>query len=75
MNMTRPIVAAEVRAAMARANVTQAALAEMLNTSPATLSDRLAERRPFTTDELLRIGEALGVDPFSFFRIDVQAVA
>lgn len=67
MNMSRPIVAAEVRAAMARANVTQSALAEQLTISKNTFSDRLAGRRPFTTDDLLEISEALGVDPFSFF--------
>lgn len=70
--MSRPIVAGEVRAAMARANVTQQALANSLGVSAGTLSERLAGRRPFTTDELEQVGYALGVDPFSFFSARVD---
>lgn len=73
--MSRELVAAEVRAAMARAQVTQSALLDQVSISRQTLSDRIAGRRPFTTDDLVEIGEALGVDPFSFFLVDVRAVS
>jgi transcriptional regulator with XRE-family HTH domain len=61
----RQVIAAEVRAAMGRANVNQASLADLIGMSRPALSDRLACRRAFTTDHLFAIGEALGVDPLS----------
>lgn len=66
MNFTRPSVAAEVRAAMARADLTQTELAAKLSISRAALSDRMIGKRPFTIDDLHEIGAALGVDPMIF---------
>ena len=66
MTFTRDVVAAEVRAAIARANITQAALAAQIRLSPAGLSERLSGARPFNTDDLAEIADVLGVDPFSF---------
>lgn len=67
MTFTRDAVAAEVRAALARANVTQSALAAQIRLSPAGLSERLSGARAFTTDDLAEIAAVLGIDPFTFF--------
>ena len=62
---SRSIIAAEVRAAMGRADINQSELAGLINMSKASLSERLACKRPFSTDHLDAIGNALGVDPLS----------
>lgn len=66
MNLSRPSVAAEIRAAMGRANITQSQLADRITLSPHRLSQRLNGKAPFTLDQLIEIGEALDVDPMSF---------
>lgn len=63
-------VAAEVRAATARANLEQAALAKAAAISTSTLSRRFKPQRKedaFRVDELERIASALGVSVTEFF--------
>lgn len=67
IEQTRTEVAAEVRAAMGRHRVTQAALAEKIGVSRATLSERVSGARAFTTDELVVICEVLGLDFLTLF--------
>lgn len=62
-NDYREAVAAEVRAAMGRKRMTQATLAAAAGMSRPALSDRLACRRPFDTDQLVGICAALDLDP------------
>lgn len=61
----REAVAAEVRAALARKQMTQVSLAAHIDMSRGVLSDRLAARSPFAVDELYRIADALDVDLWS----------
>jgi len=56
-------VAAEIRAEMARRNVTQRALSEATGMHVAALGARLKGRRPITVDELTTIAIALDVEP------------
>lgn len=70
---TREGVAAEVRAAMGRHRVTQAALAAKLGVSRPTLSERINGSRAFTTDELVVICEALDLDFLSLFSGAVES--
>ena len=51
-----------VRAEMARAGVTQAALAKALGLSQAAISARLLGKTPFDINELTTIAEHLGVE-------------
>lgn len=66
----REAVAAEVRAAMGRQRVTQEVLAAKAGMSRPALSERLAGRRPFNTDQIIGICTALNLDP-----ADLLAVA
>jgi transcriptional regulator with XRE-family HTH domain len=50
---------------MGRADVTQSALADAIGLSRASLSERLAGKRPFNTDHLSAIADVLGVNVFS----------
>ena len=50
---------------MARANINATKLAQAIDMSVSTLSDRLNSKRAFNTDELHAIAEYLGVDVFS----------
>lgn len=59
----RDLVAAEVRAQLARQRITQQELAAATGLSQASISERLRGKTPFTTDDLERISEALGVHP------------
>lgn len=59
----REAVAAEVRAAMGRKRITQESLAAEAGMSRPALSDRLAGRRPFNTDQIIGICLALDLDP------------
>lgn len=56
----RLTVAAEVRAAMARRNCTQAELAAALNLSQPSVSVRLTGQQPWTVDELAAAARYLG---------------
>lgn len=60
MDSFREQVAAEVRAEMARQNISQETLSRAMNMNQATLSRRLNGRLPFTTDELAAAAHALG---------------
>jgi transcriptional regulator with XRE-family HTH domain len=63
---TRGQVAGEVRAVLARRQITQTALADQITMSRASLSASLNGLRAFDTDELAEIGAVLGVDPLAF---------
>jgi transcriptional regulator with XRE-family HTH domain len=51
-----------LRAEMARKNVTQVQLADFLGIRTATLSEKMSGKYPFTFDECLKIKEFLNVD-------------
>ncbi|MDV7192647.1 MULTISPECIES: helix-turn-helix domain-containing protein [Mycolicibacterium] len=55
------VVAAEVRAGMARKRLTQVVLAERAGMATSTLSRRLTGESDFTVGELYRIADVLGV--------------
>lgn len=59
---TREIIAAEVRAALARDGRSAAALAREANISTAALSRKLRGTTPFYVEELLAVADALGID-------------
>jgi transcriptional regulator with XRE-family HTH domain len=56
-------VAAEIRAQMARHQMTQGQLARRLGMSPATLSRRLLGVFPFTVDDIYQLADIFGVAP------------
>jgi len=60
-------VAAEVRAAAARLNLKQSALAETLGVTRMSLSRRMNGTVGFSADELIALSRALGVPVASFF--------
>lgn len=60
-------IAAEVRAALARARVTQRAVARALKCSDATASRKTNGRSPFTAEELVTVARLAGVDAAEFF--------
>jgi transcriptional regulator with XRE-family HTH domain len=64
---TREGIAAEVRAQMGRKRVTARALAKSIGISDGALSERLNGARPFNTDQLARIAEALDMDLLALF--------
>ncbi len=57
----REQVAAEVRAGLARRNLSRSDLADTLDLSYRTLSERLNCKSPFDLDEIHRIADFLGV--------------
>lgn len=57
------VVAAEVRAQMARRRMTQVQLAELLGIKQVSVSERLRGKTPFRLNELGVIAEALGIHP------------
>lgn len=56
-------VAAEVRANMARARMTQTDLADVLGLTQSVVSKRLRGKIAFSVDELEKVADALGVHP------------
>lgn len=60
-------VAAEVRAQLARRGWSGTRLALALGVTQASISRRLTGDVPFDVDDLVRISEALGVHPGTFF--------
>jgi transcriptional regulator with XRE-family HTH domain len=68
--MTEPhqLVAAEVRAEMARQRMSQAGLAKLLGVAQQTVSRRLVGEVPFDVAELARIADLLGVPMTQFVR-------
>lgn len=63
----REYIAGEVRAAMGRREINKTALAKSLGLSIQTVSESLAGRRAFSTDELATICELLAVDFLDLF--------
>jgi transcriptional regulator with XRE-family HTH domain len=57
----RAAIAAEIRAELARQNLTYAALAKAIGMSPSTLGRRLEGLRPFYLEELEAIAQFLGL--------------
>ena len=56
------LVAAEIRAALARQRITQSALAERLGVSHAWVSRRLSGEVPLTIPDVTQIAAELGVE-------------
>lgn len=55
-------IAAEIRAEVARQRRKYSDLAKELGLAPATISDRMAGRVPFDTNELEKVAQWLGID-------------
>lgn len=68
-------VAAEVRAEMARQQMTQQVLARQLGTTQQTLSRRMTGEVPFDVFELQRIADIFGVPVTHFFPSDAPNAA
>lgn len=58
---------------MARADLTQQQLAAQIGISQTGLSERLSGQRPFTTDHLYAIAEALGINPLTLLTSPADA--
>jgi len=74
--MTQPLtktVAAEVRAELARADISRTAAAERLGISRTLLWSRLRGDTSFTVDELENLAELLDVPAAQFLAIRAQA--
>lgn len=63
----RRVVAANVRAEMARRRLPQIALADRLGITQQAVSMKLAGRRPLTDTEVAAIADFLSVEPGSLF--------
>lgn len=72
--MCRTPVADNVRAELARYNVTQTAIAEALSLTRSAISRRLRGETQFRADELQRIADHLGLDVASFYGNGSEAV-
>lgn len=72
---TRRAVAAEVRAAIARAGLHPTAVADKAGISRTTFRRRISGASPFTIDELVATANALGVDVSSFLNPALTAAA
>lgn len=68
-------VAAEVRAEVARQNVTQEHLARVLGVAQPNISRRLTGKQPFDTDELDKLAVAFGVPVDRFLTVPASAGA
>lgn len=66
-------VTANIRAEIARANLTQTHLAEALGLTQQSVSDRMRGRTPFTVDELLLVAALLNIPVTRL--VDVEQVA
>lgn len=60
-------IAANVRAEVARAGLTQKEIAQVLNLSTATTSDRFKNKKSFKNDELLKVAQHLGINVLAFY--------
>lgn len=72
---TRKAVAAEVRAAIARAGLHPTAVADKAGISRTTFRRRISGDSPFTIDELVATANALGVDVSTFLTPALTAAA
>jgi transcriptional regulator with XRE-family HTH domain len=68
-NVSRESVAAEVRAALARAQRSGRNVAAALGWTQPYMSRRLNGDRPFDVDDLTAIADELGVPVVSFFQV------
>jgi transcriptional regulator with XRE-family HTH domain len=68
------LVAAEVRAEMARQRMSQTRLAEALGVTQASVSRRLVGEVPFDIQELYKVAEFLGVPVAQFLGTSAGAV-
>lgn len=68
-------VATEVRAEVARQNVTQYDLADVLGMAQPSVSRRLAGKHPFDTDELDKLAAFFGVPVDRFLAAPVRSAA
>lgn len=66
-------VASEVRAEVARQNVTQYDLAEVLGVAQPSVSRRLTGKHPFDTDELDKLAAFFDVPVDRFLAVPVRA--
>lgn len=71
----RSAVAAEIRANMARAGLTQADLADLAHISPQALSRKLNGKTHITVDELLALAAALDLAPSALLPLYAEGVA
>ena len=74
--MSRKVVAAEVRAAIARKGMRQTDICKATGFSSSRLSNKLQAKAPFTVDELFLIAGVLDVSTRTFFperRLQVAA--
>ena len=62
----RRMIASNMRGELAKRNISQTAFASALGTTPKTISVRLNEDAPFTTDELCIAAEFFGI---SFYQL------
>lgn len=72
---TRRAVAAEVRAAIARAGLHPTAVADKAGISRTTFRRRISGQSPLTIDELVAIANALDVDVSTFLTPALTAAA
>jgi plasmid maintenance system antidote protein VapI len=67
MSRANESIAAEVRAALARAQIPNVAVAKAIDVHPGTASRKVNGRAPLTVEELLVIADLAGVDVAEFF--------
>jgi transcriptional regulator with XRE-family HTH domain len=72
---SRETIAEEIRALMARRQVSQTELAQAVGVSQATFSERIRGRKPFNLDQLDAIAEHLNVSVESIVTAAREAVA
>lgn len=66
------MVAAEIRATMARRRMVQSDLAKLLGEHPSWVSRRLGQDRRITVDDLDRIAKALGMGVVDLLPVDTR---
>ncbi|MEU5939377.1 helix-turn-helix transcriptional regulator [Micromonospora sp. NPDC047548] len=69
------MIAAEVRAELARQNKTQRDLGDLLHITQPSVQLRLSGQRPFRAEELVLIADWLGVPPAQFLPEPASAAA
>ncbi|WP_328809484.1 helix-turn-helix domain-containing protein [Pseudoclavibacter sp. 8L] len=69
----RSRVAAEVRACMARSDISRSSIEQQLGISQSALSRKLRGLNAFTVDEIFRLADVLGVKASVFFGEEMAA--